>query len=181
MRSSIRHTPKGRYQGGNMADFNKVILIGNLTRDPELRATQSGLQICKFGIAINRRRGRTQDGQQREDETCYVDLTAFGRQAELINQYVSKGRPIFIEGRLEYSTWEKDGQKRSKLAVVVENFQFLNSGQGEGGQRGGGPSRGSYGGQQGGGGQAPAGDWESGGFGEGDGFGEASADGDIPF
>ena len=160
-----------------MASFNKVILMGNLTRDPEMRATQGGSQICKFGIATNRKY-RTQSGEQRE-EVCYVDLTAFGRQAELINQYMSRGRPIFIEGRLQFSSWEtQDGQKRNKLEVVVENFQFMGGGQqGQGGgqqSQGGGGSR-----------RAPADDWQDqqggGGFGEGAGFGEAAAGDDIPF
>ncbi|PIE23479.1 MAG: single-stranded DNA-binding protein [Planctomycetota bacterium] len=158
-----------------MASFNKVILMGNLTRDPEMRSTQGGTQICKFGIATNRK-FRTQAGEQRE-EVCYVDVTAFGRQAELINQYMSRGRPIFLEGRLQFSSWEtQDGQKRNKLEVVVENFQFMRSGQ-----------QGQGGGQQGQGGsarRAPASDWQNsqgGGFGEGEGFGESAGGDDIPF
>jgi len=114
-----------------MANYNRVILAGNLTRDPELTYTPSNTPICKFGMAINRR-WRGQDGNSRE-ETCFVDCTAFGRQAETINQYMSKGRPLLIEGRLNYSQWTgQDGQKRSKLAVVVETFQFL-GGRPEGG------------------------------------------------
>ena len=98
-----------------MANFNKVILMGNLTRDVELRHTQGGMAIAKFGMAVNRK-SSTRDGEQRES-TCFVDLTAFGKQAELLNQYVRKGSPLFIDGRLEYSTWEsQDGGKRSKLA-----------------------------------------------------------------
>ena len=110
-----------------MANFNKVILLGNLTRDIELRYTQGGTAVGKTGMAINRR-FNTQGGDTRE-ETCFVDLTVWGRQAEILNQYAGKGRPLFVEGRLEYSTWEdKDGGgKRSKLAVVVENFQFVDS------------------------------------------------------
>lgn len=117
-----------------MANFNKVILLGNLTRDIEVRYTQGGLAIAKFGMAINRR-GKTQDGEARES-TCFVDLTAFGKQAEVLEQYVSKGSPLFVEGRLEYSTWEdkNGGGKRSKLAVVIENFQFVGGrGEGQGG------------------------------------------------
>ena len=118
-----------------MANFNKVILCGNLTRDIETRTTQGGLTIAKLGMAINRRYSK--DGEQKET-TCFVDLTAFGRQAEVLAQYVSKGSPLFIEGRLEYSTWEnQEGQKRNKLEVVIENFQFLGGGKSEGGGGGG--------------------------------------------
>ena len=120
-----------------MANFNKVILLGNLTRDIEVRYTQGGLAVAKLGMAINRR-STTKEGEARES-TCFVDLTAFGKQAEVLEQYVSKGSPLFVEGRLEYSTWEdKDGGgKRSKLAVIIENFQFV-GGRGEG-QASGGP------------------------------------------
>ncbi|MFO8013419.1 MAG: single-stranded DNA-binding protein [Phycisphaerae bacterium] len=121
-----------------MADFNRVILIGNLTRDPQLRYTPSQMPVCDFGVATNRK-WTSKDGQQRED-TCFVNCTAWGRQAEVIQKYLSKGRPIFIEGRLTYSSWEgPDGKKRSKLEVTVERFQFLGSpGGGGGGNRGGG-------------------------------------------
>ncbi|MCC7066241.1 MAG: single-stranded DNA-binding protein [Planctomycetes bacterium] len=122
-----------------MANFNKVILLGNLTRDIELRHTQGGMALAKFGMAINRK--WSQNGEQKES-TCFVDLTAFGRQAEVLSQYVKKGSQLFVEGRLEYSTWEaKDGGgKRSKLDVVVENFQFVGAGAGGGrGAGGGGP------------------------------------------
>lgn len=102
-----------------MANWNKVQLIGNLTRDIELRHTQGGMQIAKFGMAINRK-------SKDKETTCYVDCTAFDKSAELLAQYVRKGSPLFVEGRLEFSTWEaKDGGKRSKLEVVVENFQFI--------------------------------------------------------
>ncbi|MEC7724403.1 MAG: single-stranded DNA-binding protein [Planctomycetota bacterium] len=122
-----------------MANFNKVILMGNLTRDIELRHTQGGMAIAKFGMAINRRTS-SKDGEQRES-TCFVDMTAFGKSAELLNQYVSKGSPLFVEGRLEFSTWEsQEGGKRSKLEVIVENFQFMSGGNREGG--GGGERRG---------------------------------------
>ena len=108
-----------------MANFNKVLLMGNLTRDVEMRSTQDGTAIAKFGMAVNRK-FKQQNGEMKED-TCFVDLTAWGRQAEIINQYTSKGNPLFVEGRLEFSTWEaQDGSgKRSKLAVVVENFQLM--------------------------------------------------------
>jgi len=120
-----------------VANFNKVILIGNLTRDVELRQTQSGMALAKFGMATNRK--WSQNGEQKES-TCFVDLTAWGRQAEVLAQYVKKGSQLFIEGRLEYSTWEaKDGGgKRSKLEVVVENFQFIGAPRGAGAGGGGG-------------------------------------------
>jgi single-strand DNA-binding protein len=110
-----------------MANFNKVLLMGNLTRDPELRYTPKGTAVATIGVAVNRR-WKDEAGQQRE-ETTFVDVDAFGRTAENIGQYFKKGRPIFIEGRLRYSTWEdkQSGQKRSKLTVTAENFQFMDS------------------------------------------------------
>lgn len=107
-----------------MANYNRVTLIGNLTRDIEMRATQGGMQVAKFGLAINRK-------SKDQETTCFVDCTAFDKSAELLHRYVRKGSPLFIEGRLEFSTWEaKDGGgKRSKLSVVVENFQFLSDGE----------------------------------------------------
>ena len=106
-----------------MASFNKVILLGNLTRDPELRATANGSYICKIGLAVNRTY-QTRDGERRE-ETTFVDIDAFGKQAEVISKYMRKGRPLMVEGRLKLDQWESDGQKRSRLGVVLENFQFL--------------------------------------------------------
>ena len=106
-----------------MASFNKVILIGNLTRDPELRVTANGNSICKLGLAVNRAY-MTKDGERRE-ETTFVDIDAFGKQAEIISKYMRKGRPLMVEGRLKLDQWESEGQKRSKLGVVLENFQFL--------------------------------------------------------
>ncbi len=107
-----------------MANYNKVILMGNLTRDPELRYTPSGTAVADFGLAVNRRR-RGNDGERR-DETCFVDVTAWGRQAELINEHFHKGRAIFLEGRLQLDEWtSSDGQRRSKLKVVLESFQFI--------------------------------------------------------
>ena len=107
-----------------MANYNRVTLIGNLTRDIEMRATQGGMQVAKFGLAINRK-------SKDQETTCFVDCTAFDKSAELLHRYVRKGSPLFVEGRLEFSTWEaKDGGgKRSKLSVVVENFQFLSDGE----------------------------------------------------
>ena len=117
-----------------MANLNKVMLIGNLTRNPELKHTPSGLAVCEIGLAVNRRY-RTKEGEDRE-ETTFVDCEAWGKQAEVLNQYMTKGKPLFVEGRLKLDTWEdKDGGKRSKMRVVIENFQFLG---GPGGGAGGG-------------------------------------------
>lgn len=132
-----------------MANFNKVMLMGNLTRDPQLSYTPNQTAVVDFGLAMNRR-WTGQDGSQR-DETCFVDCTAFGRPAENINKYLSKGRPVFVEGRLKFESWTaQDGTKKSKLKVIVENFQFLPGGGGGGGGAGGG------GGGAGGGGAARA-------------------------
>jgi len=107
-----------------MAGFNKVFLMGNLTRNPELSYTPNQTPVVDFGIATNRR-WTAQDGTQR-DETCFVDCRAFGRTAENINKFMSKGRPILIEGRLTFDSWTaQDGSKRSKHRVTVETFQFL--------------------------------------------------------
>jgi len=164
-----------------MANFNKVILMGNLTRDIELRTTQGGMQIAKFGMAINRK--WSQNGEQKES-TCFVDLTAWGRSAELLNQYVRKGSPLFVEGRLEYSTWEdkNGGGKRSKLEVVVENFQFVGAprGAGEGGGGGGEGAPSARRAPAGGPRRAPAEGQEGGGAAGGAPGGEVDY-GDIPF
>ncbi|MDR1891089.1 MAG: single-stranded DNA-binding protein [Puniceicoccales bacterium] len=109
-----------------MASFNKVILMGNLTRDPELRVTQQGSSICKFAVAVSRQ-AKQADGTLKE-ETTFVDVDAFGKQAEVIGKYLTKGRPILIEGRLRLDQWEtQSGEKRSKLGVVLESFQFVGS------------------------------------------------------
>ena len=111
-----------------MASFNKVILVGNLTRDPELRYTPKGMAIAKLGLAVNRV-WKTETGENKEEVT-FIDIDAFGKQAETIGQYLKKGRPILIEGRLRLDQWDdkQTGQKRSKLGVVLEGFQFLDSG-----------------------------------------------------
>lgn len=115
-----------------MASYNKVILLGNLTRDPELKQIPSGQSVANIGIAVNRR-FKTKDGEDRE-ETTFVDCEAWGRQAEVIAQYFQKGKPIFIDGRLKLDTWDdKDGKKQSKLRVVVEDFQFVGGRDGGGG------------------------------------------------
>jgi len=108
-----------------MASFNKVILAGNLTRDPELRYTPKGTAVCRFGLAINR--NWTSETGEKKEEVTFVDIDAFGRQAEVVAQYMKKGRPIMIEGRLKLDTWEdkQTNQKRSRLGVVLESFQFL--------------------------------------------------------
>lgn len=122
-----------------MASANKVILIGNVTRDPEVRYTPKGTAVTDVGLAVNR--NFTVEGERRE-ETTFVDVTVWGRQAEVVEQYVQKGKPLYIEGRLQLDTWEdkNSGEKRSRLRVVCENLQLL-----------GGPPR------DGGGGGAPSG------------------------
>jgi len=117
-----------------MANLNKVFLIGNLTRDPELRYTPQGSAICDLGIAINRQY-TTNDGVKKE-EVCFVDITAWGRQAETCNRFVKKGSQIFVEGRLKLDSWQdkETGKNRSKLNVVAERIQFL-SGSGAGRQQ----------------------------------------------
>jgi single-strand DNA-binding protein len=121
-----------------MANFNKVILAGNLTRDPELRYTPKGTAVAKLGLAINRS-WTTETGEKREEAT-FVDVDAFGKQAEVISQYLRKGRSLLIEGRLRLESWDdkQTGAKRSKLGVVLESFSFLDSGNREGGGGSGG-------------------------------------------
>ena len=111
-----------------MANFNKVILAGNLTRDPELRFTPKGMAICKFSLAINR--AWTNEAGEKKEEVTFIDLDAFGRQAETIAQYLKKGAGIMVEGRLRLDQWDdkQTGRKRSKLGVVVEGFQFIGGG-----------------------------------------------------
>ena len=106
-----------------MASFNKVLLMGNLTRDPELRYTASGAAVASFGLAVNR---KFKQGEEWKDEVCFVDITVWGKQGEKCAQYLNKGSLVFLEGRLNYQTWEADGgQKRNKLEVVANNVQFL--------------------------------------------------------
>lgn len=125
-----------------MAYLNKVFLIGNLTRDPELRTTPKGTPICQFGIAVNRQ-FKDESGATR-DETTFIDIEAWGKQGELVAKYLSKGSPAMVEGRLKLDQWEDktSGQKRSKLKVVLDNVQFLSS-RGAGGGGGGGQGAGS--------------------------------------
>ena len=108
-----------------MASYNRVILLGNLVRDIELRYTNSRMAVCQNAIAVNDRR-KNASGEW-IDETSFVDVTFFGRTAEVVSEYLGKGSPIFVEGRLKQDTWEKDGHKRSKLYVIVDRMQLLGS------------------------------------------------------
>src|SRR5437016_2341404 len=134
-----------------MASFNRVILVGNLTRDPELRYIPSGTAVTDVGVAVN---DRVKRGDQWVDEATFVDVTLWGRTAEIANEYLSKGSPVLIEGRLKLDRWEKDGQKHSKLKVVGERLQMLGSREGSRGGGGGGGGR-SSGAGGGGGGEQP--------------------------
>jgi single-strand DNA-binding protein len=159
------------YNGPTMANLNKVMLIGNLTRDPEVRYTPKGTAVADIGLAINRY--FQNDNGERQEETTFVDVTLWGKQAELAQQYLGKGRPVYIEGRLQLDSWQdKDGQKRNKLKIVCDNMQFLGSRDGGGGggghrdeeesgggggynrpqRQGGGGGGGGYGGNRSGGG-----------------------------
>ncbi len=122
-----------------MASYNRVILVGNLTRDPELKYIPSGMAVCEVGLAVNDRR-KNASGEWIE-ETTFVDVTLWARQAEVASEYLSKGSSVLIEGRLKLDTWETDGQKRSKLRVVGERMQMLGSRSGGGGGGGGGNQR----------------------------------------
>ena len=155
-----------------MASFNKVILMGNLTRDPELRYTQNNMAICKVGLAVNRRFKDSATGEWREEPT-FVDVTIFGKRGEAFAKYHDKGKAAFVEGSLRLDTWEdkQSGDKRSKLYVVGDDWQFV----GGGGSRGEGGG-GSYGDGNQAGGYAQAG----GGSGSGGGGGDFLDD-DTPF
>lgn len=157
-----------------MASFNRVILMGNLTRDPQVRYVPSGTAVTELGLAINRSWFDKQS-QQRKEETTFVDVTLWGRQAEIAGEYLSKGRSVMIEGRLQLDTWDdrESGQKRSKLKVVCENMTMI-GGRNEGGGGGGGGGSRSYGG--GGGGSRGADTRSSGGASEGQGGYEPSPD-----
>jgi single-strand DNA-binding protein len=133
-----------------MASYNKVLLMGNLTRDPEMRYTPGGMALARLGLAVNR--VFTDKNNQKREEVTFIDIDVWGRQAEIAQQYLSKGRPVFVEGRLKLDQWDdkQTGQKRSKLLVVADRIQFLGSG---GGGQGGGQGGGERGAQQG---NAPA-------------------------
>ena len=125
--------------------INRVNISGNLTRDPELRATAGGTQVLSFGVAVNDRRKNQQTGEW-EDYPNFVDCTMFGTRAEAVSRYLSKGTKVAIEGKLRYSSWERDGQRRSKLEVIVDEIEFMSRGS-QGGQGGYGQNGGnSYGG-----------------------------------
>ena len=155
-----------------MASLNKVLLMGNMTRDPQLSYLPSQTPVVEFGMAMSRK-FKKQDGTMAED-TCFVDCRLFGKRAEVVNKYFKKGDPIFVEGRLQFDQWQaQDGTKKSKLRVFVENFEFIGKGGGGGGQGGG----------YGGGGAAPAsgaGDF-SGGDADMPPFGPGGGDDEIPF
>ena len=125
----------------SIVSINRVNITGNLTRDPELRATQSGTQVLHLGVAVNDRRRNPQTGNW-EDYPNFIDCVMFGTRAEAIQRYLSKGTKVAIEGRLRYSSWERDGQKRSKIEVVIDEIEFMSSRQGG--------NSGGYGQQQGG-------------------------------
>ncbi len=113
-----------------MASYNRIVLVGNLTRDPQLSFTPSNTAICKFGLAMNHK-WRDREGNTRE-EVCFVDCTVFAKSAEVFNQYMSKGRSVLVEGRLSLNQWTTpEGDKRSKHEVVVDNFTFLGGGRGD--------------------------------------------------
>jgi len=148
-----------------MRSYNRVILVGNMTRNVELKYTASGTAVTDIGLAVNDRRKNNQTGEW-IDETTFVDVTLWGRTAEVAGEYLSKGSSVMIEGRLKLDTWETDGQKRSKLRVVGEKLLMLGGGQGGGNRPGGGaprdesehssgPSGGGYQGNQGSPQQAP--------------------------
>lgn len=158
-----------------MASFNKVILLGNVTRDPELRYISSGTAVTDIGLAVNDRRKNAQ-GEWIE-ETTFVDVTLWGRTAEVAGEYVSKGSPLLIEGRLKLDQWEKDGKKNSKLRVVCDRMQLLGSRGGEGSRGKPRPVTSKAGGDDFD--QSSYGDSPS--FGDSDMGGAPGADDDIPF
>jgi single-strand DNA-binding protein len=166
-----------------MSSFNKVILLGNLTRDPQVRYTPGGTAVAELGLAVNRT-WFDQKTNSRREETTFVDVTLWGRQAEVAGEYLAKGRQVLIEGRLQLDTWEdkESGQKRSKLKVVSENMKMV-GGRGEGGGWSGGGGGGGRG--EGGRSEAPRSggqrDLESAGGGNEDFHEAAPPDDDVPF
>lgn len=171
-----------------MASFNKVILMGNLTRDPEVRYTQGGTAVSEIGLAVNDKR-KDAKGEWIE-ETTFVDVTLWGRTAEIAGEYLGKGSSVLVEGRLKLDSWEKDGQKRSKLRVVAENMRML-GGKGGGGGRGGSPppdeseygesSGPSYGGSSSGGSRGGSRGGSGSASGGGGGSRQPAGEEDIPF
>jgi len=112
-----------------MADINSVVLVGRLTRDAELKYLNAGLAVCKFSLAINRRK---KNGDNWEDEVNYFDVVLWGRQGEALSKYLTKGKPVGVQGELRQDRWEQDGQKRSRIEIVADNIQLLGGGPGEG-------------------------------------------------
>ena len=159
-----------------MPSFNKVILMGNFTRDPELRYLPNNTAVCDMGLAVNDR-FQNKATDQWEDRPNFVDCTAFGRTAENISKFFAKGRPIFIEGKLRFEQWEdrQSGQKRSKLKVVVDTWQFVDSKDNAGGGGDGGRPSAGYGNRQAA--DSNGGSWDNG----GGGGHEAVDEDDIPF
>ena len=123
--------------------INRVLIAGNLTRDPELRATSGGTQVLSFGVAVNDRRRNQQTGQW-EDYPNYIDCTMFGARAEALSRYLSKGTKVAIEGKLRWSQWERDGQKRSKIEVIVEEIELMSRSEKRAEEPGRQPSMGLY-------------------------------------
>lgn len=145
-----------------MPNLNKVMIMGNLTRDPELRYLPSNTPVVNFGVATNRRWTDRQTNEKKE-ETTFIDVSAFGRTAEVINQYFAKGRPIFVEGRLRFEQWQdQSGNNRNRLTVVCEQFEFV-GGRGDDGDGGGGGNYGNSGGGNYGGGGGQGGSGQGGG------------------
>jgi single-strand DNA-binding protein len=124
-----------------MADINHVVLVGRLTRDAELKYTAGGQAVCKFSVAVNRRR---KNGDQWEDEANYFDVVLWGRQGESLNQYLIKGKTVGVEGELRQDRWQQDGQNRSKVEVVANNIQLLGGSTGGNSHSDGGGSGGSW-------------------------------------
>jgi len=122
-----------------MADINRVVLVGRLTRDAELKYTATGQAVCKFSVAVNRRR---KNGDQWEEEASYFDVVVWGRSGESLNQYLLKGKAVGIDGELRQDRWQQDGQNRSKVEIVASNIQLLSGGGGQGSSGGGGGGQG---------------------------------------
>ena len=164
-----------------MADLNKVMLIGNLTRDPEVRYTPKGTAVGDLAMALNSTY-KTKDGQVKE-EVCYVDVVAWGRQAETAKEFLTKGSPIFVEGRLQFDQWEtKEGEKRSRLRVNADRIQFLGRGKaGEGGGYSGGSGGGGARRAEGGAPSRPASAPAHEAAHPADDFPDAPSDDDVPF
>ena len=148
-----------------MADINHVVLVGRLTRDAELKYTAGGQAVCKFSVAVNRRR---KQGDQWVDEPNFFDIVLWGRQGETLNQYLVKGKQIGVDGELRQDRWEQDGQNRSKVEIVANNIQLLGGGANDGSHSGGGPRGGASAGNTGYGGgrqdSGPGSDHDSDGF-----------------